>query len=954
MSANDRRYVGDRLVVSGARQHNLKGVNLDIPKGKLVVFCGVSGSGKSSLAFDTLYAEGQRRYVESLSAYARQFLGQMDKPLYDHIRGLSPTIAIDQKTTGSNPRSTVGTITEIYDYLRVLYARAGQQHCHTCGAAVGTQDPAQIVADLNSLPEGTRLLVLSPLERGRKGTFTDTFSDAMKRGYLRARVDGEVVRLTAELALDKNRKHDVDLVIDRVVIRQADTLRLTDSVETALKEGKGQCAAAVMLGADQRADDFAFVEKSYSEALYCDTCNVSYPPLTPQRFSFNTPLGACQTCNGLGIALKADPERVVPDGSLTVREGAIAPWAKQVENNSWTRRLLEALERDYKVDLDTPWDALTPRDRKLLMYGAAKKVNVKLDGKNGKGEWSMRFEGALTQIERRWKETASAQMREHYRAFFVEQICPECDGMRICKASAAVRLNGVILPKLSQMPVSELNAWFSALELVGNTATIASELVKEIRARLGFLSDVGLDYLSLGRNGQTLSGGESQRIRLASQVGCELTGVLYILDEPSIGLHPRDTRRLLRTLEHLRAIGNSVIVVEHDEETIRAADHIVDFGPGAGIRGGEVVAEGTVAQVMASPRSLTGDWLAGRRTMPSRDTRRPATSWVTLTGASANNLRGIDVALPMGCLTVITGVSGAGKSSLINGTLLPALANALNRSEKKVGEHSAITGLEAIDKVIEVDQRPIGRTPRSNPATYTKLWDKIRTVYASLPDAKVAGYGAGRFSFNVKGGRCEHCKGDGVLKIEMHFLADVYVPCDVCEGRRFNEATLQVRYKGLSISELLDTSIDEAAELFRNHPQIGRVLTTLQRVGLGYLHLGQPAPTLSGGEAQRVKLAKELSRAKRGHTLYVLDEPTTGLHFEDVRKLLVVLQDLVELGNSVLVVEHNLDLICIADHVIDLGPEGGDAGGAIVAVGTPEDIMACPQSYTGQALLARG
>ncbi|MCO4760592.1 MAG: excinuclease ABC subunit UvrA [Myxococcales bacterium] len=952
MTAIDKRYVGDRLTVTGARQHNLKGVDLSVPKNKLVVFCGVSGSGKSSLAFDTLYAEGQRRYVESLSAYARQFLGQMDKPVYDHIRGLSPTIAIDQKTTGSNPRSTVGTITEIYDYLRVLYARAGQQHCHACGAVVGTQEPAQIVSDLLALPEGTRLLVLAPLARGRKGTFADTFADALKGGYLRVRIDGEVRRLEPELALDKQKKHDVDLVIDRVVIRSSDRLRLTDSVETALKAGKGQCAVAVVRkkGEDPGEKPLPFEEKAYSEALYCDTCDISYPPLTPQRFSFNTPQGACQTCNGLGIALKADPDRVIPDDTLTVRGGAIAPWAKQVENNSWTRRLLEALERDYKVDLDTPWKDLSKRDRKLLMYGAKKKVKVKLDGNNGKGEWAMRFEGILNQIERRWKETASAQMRDHYRTFFVEQICPGCDGARMRKESAAVQLAGQVLPHLSAMPVADLTTWFGQLALEGSKAAIAKELIKEIRARLGFLSDVGLGYLSLGRAGQTLSGGEAQRIRLASQVGSELTGVLYILDEPSIGLHPRDTRRLLTTLEHLRAIGNSVLVVEHDEETIRAADHIVDFGPRAGIQGGEVVAEGSVADVMASPRSLTGDWLAGRRTMPQRTERRTAAGWIHLRGARANNLQGVDVDLPTGCFSVVTGVSGAGKSSLISGTLLPALANALHKSERRVGAHDAISGLDAIDKVIEVDQRPIGRTPRSNPATYTKVWDKIRAVFATLPDAKVAGYSAGRFSFNVKGGRCEHCKGDGLLKIEMHFLADVYVPCDVCEGRRFNDATLQVRYKGYSIADVLGLSIDEGVELFTNHRHIRRILETLQRVGLGYLHLGQTAPTLSGGEAQRVKLARELARADRGHTLYVLDEPTTGLHFEDVCKLLAVLQELVDRGNSVLVVEHNLDLIRVADHVIDLGPEGGQAGGLVVAVGTPEEIMACEQSHTGRAL----
>ena len=942
-----RRFDTQQLSVYGAAQHNLKHVDLHLPKGSLIVFCGVSGSGKSSLAFDTLYAEGQRRYVESLSAYARQFLGQMDKPVYERISGLSPTIAIDQKSAGSNPRSTVGTITEIYDHIRVLYARAGTQHCYRCGRLVGTQDPAQIVADVLGIQEGTRLLVLAPKARNRKGTFADVFEDAQKGGFVRARVNGAVIDIAAGLSLDKKLKHDVDIVVDRVIVRASDRLRLTDSIETALKLGDGRVAIAEVPRAGVQP---TIEEKVYSEALHCDHCNIGFPKLAPSSFSFNTPVGACPTCNGLGIALEVDPDLVVPDKSKSVRDGAIVPWAKQVEQESWTGRRLEALEREYGVELDKPWRELSETSQKLLLYGTDKRVTVHFKGKRGSGTWEMRHEGICRETERRWKETSSPRMRAWYASFFAERECSTCHGTRLRPESAAVQVGDKRISELSSLAVRDLTRWFNELELVGNRATIAAELVKEIRARLGFLCDVGLEYLTLDRGGQTLSGGESQRIRLASQVGSELTGVLYILDEPSIGLHPRDNHRLLRTLVHLRDLGNTVIVVEHDRDTIRAADHIVDFGPGAGRHGGEIIVSGDLAAVMACDVSLTGQYLAGKLQIALPRRRKPGKKWLTVKGAAANNLQDVDVRVPVGRFTVVTGVSGAGKSSLVSGILLPALLRELHRSTREIGAHGAVQGIDHFDKCIEIDQKPIGRTPRSNPATYTQMWGMIREIFAGLPDSRVAGYTPGRFSFNVKGGRCEHCKGDGVLQIEMHFLADVYVPCDVCHGKRFNEATLTVRYKGRSISDVLDMSVDDALELFRNHPKVRVILETLQRVGLGYLQLGQKAPTLSGGEAQRVKLAKELARPGTVSTIYVLDEPSTGLHFEDVRRLLLVLQELVDRGSTVLVIEHDLDIIKVADHVIDLGPEGGDAGGLVIATGTPEDIAACEASYTGQAL----
>ncbi len=967
-----------RIEIRGARQHNLQGVDLDIPKQSLVVMTGVSGSGKSSLAFDTLFAEGQRRYVESLSAYARQFLGQMDKPVYDHLRGLSPTIAIDQKSAGSNPRSTVGTITEIHDHLRVLFARAGRQHCHLCGEPVGAQDPAQIVADVLELPEGTRALILAPVARGRKGTFAEELSRAQRSGILRARIDGAIVRIEDVLpsdegaaegdaagksasgrgpALDKNRKHDVDLVIDRVTVRPGDRQRITDSVEQALRAGEGQCIVQVQPGQDEPAGASSgtkvspWQERHFSERLWCPRCDVGFAPLTPARFSFNTPQGACETCNGLGQALELDEARVVPDTAKSVRDGAIVPWATQSDPTNWTGRILEALAQEEKIDLGVPWSQMALHHQRMILDGdGEREVIVRIEGKRGQGTWKMRFEGALPQVKRRWTETQSGHMREWYSQFFVERRCPTCHGGRLRPESAAVRLAGEGIVALSQRPVDELLRFFQELRLHGNAAVIASELVKEISGRLGFLNDVGLSYLSLDRAGHTLSGGEAQRIRLASQVGSELTGVLYILDEPSIGLHARDTLRLVRSLQRLRDIGNTVIVVEHDENTIRSADHIVDFGPGAGQHGGRVVAEGTVAAIEANPASLTGAYLSGRRAIEVPAKRRKAKGWLKIQGARGHNLRGVDVDLPIGALSVVTGVSGAGKSTLITETLLPAALRSLGLLADEPAPHDALIGLDAFDKVIEVDQKPIGRTPRSNPATYTKLFDQIRDLYAALPESKMAGYGPGRFSFNVKGGRCEACKGDGVLKIEMHFLADVYVPCEVCAGRRFNESTLAVRYKENSIADILERTVDEAAELFAVYRPLARTLQTLQEVGLGYMKLGQPATTLSGGEAQRIKLSRELARVGSGKTLYVFDEPTTGLHFEDVRRLVAVLQRLVDKGNTVLVVEHDLDLVKVADWVVDLGPEGGVAGGELVVAGTPEQVAGHAASYTGQAL----
>ncbi len=939
----------DEITIVGAAQHNLKHVSLRLPKNKLIVFSGVSGSGKSSLAFDTLYAEGQRRYVESLSAYARQFLGQMDKPIYDKLSGLMPTIAIEQKAAGSNPRSTVGTITEIYDHLRVLFARVGQQFCHQCGAPVGRLEPAQIVQTLMELPEGTRIFILAPIERQRKGSFAEVFQQAAAEGYVRARIDGEVQDIHADLQLDKKRKHDVDLVIDRAVVRADERARLTGSVEQGLRRGLGRLIVAVH--PEAQSPELPWLEKSFSEARFCDTCNLSFPELTPLGFSFNSPLGACEVCSGLGFSMEVDVDAVIPDKQRSIRGGAIAPWSRGVDSG-WMLKILEGVAKVSELDLDKPWHSLSEAEQQMVLFGVTERVQIKWESKNGSSSWAARLEGVVPQLQRRWRETDSEQARAAYQEFFRKSLCSVCDGARLKDHVRAVRVGGRNLPELLGEPVEQLHSWMRDVQLPGNQQVIATELRKEILSRLTFLLQVGLGYLNLGRAANTLSGGESQRIRLASQVGCELTGVLYILDEPSIGLHPRDAARLVQTLEHLRDLGNTVLVVEHDQDTLNAADWLVDFGPGAGRLGGEVVAQGTVADVCTEPRSRTGAYLAGRLRIAVPAKRRNFTKVLKIRGATANNLHQVDVDLPVGVLTAVTGVSGAGKSTLIHEILLPAMHNALFRTQHAVGKHRSLEGMEHFDKVIEVDQAPIGRTPRSNPATYTKLWDLIRSLFAELPEARAAGFGPGRFSFNVKGGRCEHCHGDGVLQIEMHFLADVYVPCEICHGRRFSDATLAVRFKGKHIADMLETTIDEAVVLFENYPAIRRILDTLQQVGLGYMALGQASTTLSGGEAQRIKLAKELARPGTGRTLYVLDEPTTGLHFDDVARLIDVLQRLVDKGNSVLVIEHHLDLIKVADFLIDLGPEGGAAGGRVVATGTPEQVAAQPSSYTGQALLA--
>jgi len=930
----------ERIEVVGAQEHNLNIDRLELPKRALVVFTGVSGSGKSSLAFDTLFAEGQRRYVESLSAYARQFLGRLERPDVERLRGLSPTIAIEQKAASSNPRSTVGTITEIYDYLRVLYARAGTQHCHVCGKVVQGQSAEEIVRDVRALPEGAKVIVLAPLVSHRKGEFRDLFERLERDGFARVRVDGAIHRLDEVPKLDKHKKHDVELVVDRVTVREDSLGRLTESVELGLREGDGE----VRIDADG-------VITAYSEHRTC--CGCSFPELSPQSFSFNSPLGMCEACNGLGRVDAIDPELVV-DPTLSIRDGAIAPWATSMQRGEgWRYRIIEAMSEACDVDLDVPFGKLPKRKRDLVLYGVKKRIDVTWESQRtgSHGNFAVKFEGVLNLLERRLKDTTSERMRQQYLKYFSEQACRACGGKRLRPESLAVRLADRSLADVSAMTVAGAAEAFDTLELTGNAAQIAAGVLREVRSRLKFLLDVGLDYLTLDRSGPTLSGGEAQRIRLASQLGSELSGVMYVLDEPSIGLHQRDNRRLIATLEGLRDAGNTVIVVEHDEETIRAADHVVDFGPGAGHEGGEVVFSGTPAQLARSKHSLTGQYLSGKRRIEMPAQRRKGNgAWITVKGARANNLRGIDVALPVGCLTAVTGVSGAGKSSLVNQILLPALGRELHQSTTPVGPHDAIEGLEAIDKVIAIDQKPIGRTPRSNPGTYTKAFDEIRKIFASLPESRARGFTAGRFSFNVKGGRCEACSGDGVVKVEMHFLSDVYVRCEVCGGKRYNAQTLSVRYKGKSIADVLETSVDECYALFESYPRLARILGTLRDVGLGYVHIGQPAPTISGGEAQRVKLSRELGKRQTGRTLYVLDEPTTGLHFADIDKLLHVLQTLVDAGNTVVVIEHNLDVIKCADWIVDLGPEGGGGGGRVVAKGPPEKVARSKKSHTGRFL----
>ncbi|ABS04404.1 excinuclease ABC, A subunit [Kineococcus radiotolerans SRS30216 = ATCC BAA-149] len=940
------RVADDRLVVRGAREHNLKNVSVDLPRDSLVVFTGLSGSGKSSLAFDTIFAEGQRRYVESLSAYARQFLGQMDKPDVDFIEGLSPAVSIDQKSTSRNPRSTVGTITEVYDYLRLLYARAGRPHCPVCGEPVGRQTPQQIVDQLLEMPEGTRFQVLAPMVRDRKGEYADLFRELQTKGFARARVDGEVVALDNPPTLSKKLKHTIEVIVDRLVLKDGVKRRLTDSVETALLLSSG------LLVADLVDVEGPEGERRFSEKMACPNEHpLDIDDIEPRSFSFNAPFGACPECSGIGTQLEVDPELVVPDEDLSLAEGAIAPWASG--SADYFQRLMTALAEDLSFSMDAPWRALPKRAKDALLRGKDHEVHVRYKNRWGRERsYSTGFEGVIDFVKRRHGETESDSSKERYEGYMRETPCPACHGARLKPSILAVKVGDRSISEVCAMPIDECATFLGALQLSTREKRIAAQVLKEIQARLGFLLDVGLDYLSLDRPAGTLSGGEAQRIRLATQIGSGLVGVLYVLDEPSIGLHQRDNRRLIDTLTRLRDLGNTLIVVEHDEDTVRVADWIVDFGPGAGERGGEVVHSGDFQGLLENPRSLTGQYLSGARAIETPEQRRPVDPdrKLVVTGARQNNLKDVTVEFPLGCLVGVTGVSGSGKSTLVNDILYTVLANQLNGARRVPGRHKAVKGLEHLDKVVHVDQSPIGRTPRSNPATYTGVFDHIRKLFASAPEAKLRGYQAGRFSFNVKGGRCEACSGDGTLKIEMNFLPDVYVPCEVCHGARYNRETLEVHFKGKTIAEVLDMPIEEAKDFFAAVPAISRFMTTLTEVGLGYVRLGQPATTLSGGEAQRVKLASELQRRSNGRTIYVLDEPTTGLHFEDIRRLLGVVQGLVDKGNSVLVIEHNLDVIKSADWLVDMGPEGGNGGGTVVACGTPEEVAGHPGSYTGQFL----
>ena len=934
----------DKIIVKGARANNLKNIDVTIPRDKLVVMTGLSGSGKSSLAFDTIYAEGQRRYVESLSSYARMFLGQMDKPDVDYIEGLSPAISIDQKTTSKNPRSTVGTVTEIYDYLRLLWARVGTPHCPKCGKVIRQQTIDQIIDQVMALPEGTRIQVMAPVIRGKKGEHAKVFDDAKRSGYVRVRVDGNLYELDEEIKLEKNKKHSIEVIVDRLIIRPDIQQRLTDSVETASALSGGLVVVNLL-----REDRDLMFSQNYA----CEDCGISMEELTPRMFSFNNPFGACPTCTGLGSQLKVDPALVVPDEKLSILDGAIqaSGWGN-IRSDGIARMYFEALSKKYHFSLTTPWQELSQEVRQVILYGTGgEKLELHYDQPRGKGVLYQAFEGVCNNVERRYRETQSDASKRELEELMAQSPCPDCRGRRLKKESLAVTVGDLDIYQYTTMSVDEELAWVDKLELTEQQLRIAGRILKEIRARLGFLQSVGLGYLTLSRSAATLSGGESQRIRLATQIGSSLMGVLYILDEPSIGLHQRDNDKLLATLQSLRDLGNTLLVVEHDEDTMRAADYLIDIGPGAGIHGGEVVAAGTPEEVMANPNSLTGQYLSGKKKIPVPAQRRPGNGKVLkVIGAAENNLRGIDVTFPLGTLTVVTGVSGSGKSSLVNEVLFKRLGAELMRMKVHPGKCERIEGIDQLDKVVDIDQSPIGRTPRSNPATYTGLFNDIRDLFASTQEAKSRGYGPGRFSFNVRGGRCEACSGDGVLKIEMHFLPDIFVPCEVCKGRRYNRETLEVRYKGKNISEVLDMTVDEAVEFFAALPRLSKKLKTLQDVGLGYVKLGQPSTELSGGEAQRVKLATELSKQATGKTIYILDEPTTGLHADDVRKLLEVLQRLVDTGNTVVVIEHNLDVIKCADHLIDLGPEGGDGGGTVVVTGTPEEVAACEKSYTGQHL----
>ena len=936
----------DRLVVRGAREHNLKNVSLDLPRNAMIVFTGLSGSGKSSLAFDTIFAEGQRRYVESLSAYARQFLGQMDKPDVDFIEGLSPAVSIDQKSTNRNPRSTVGTITEVYDYLRLLFARAGKPHCPNCGKAITKQTPQNIVDQILELPAETKFQVLAPVIRARKGEFVDLFRDLQTQGYSRARVDGNTVALSEAPKLKKQEKHTIEVVVDRLTAKPDSKQRLTDSIETALKLANGLVTLDFV---DAKAGE---KEKTFSELLACHDCGLSFQEMEPRSFSFNSPFGACPECTGIGSKLEVDEDLVIPDDSLSINDGAIAPWSGG-QSADYFLNLLEALANDVKFSMNTPWSKLSQKAKAAILNGYEYEVHVRYKNRYGRvRNYSTGFEGVIPFVERRHSETDSDYSREKYEAYMRETPCPACKGSRLKPEVLAVTLGGRNIAEICELSIEDCAVFLKELKLASREAKIAERVMKEVHARLGFLLDVGLEYLTLARPAATLSGGEAQRIRLATQIGSGLVGVLYVLDEPSIGLHQRDNKRLIETLTHLRDLGNTLIVVEHDEETIRTADWIVDIGPGAGEHGGEIVVSGDYEALTSSKKSITGAYISGRTKIEIPKKRREINvkRSLTIKEARENNLKNLDVTVPLGAFVAVTGVSGSGKSTLVNDILYSVLANKLNGARIVPGRHRTITGIDHLDKVVHVDQSPIGRTPRSNPATYTGVFDKIRALFAETSEAKVRGYQQGRFSFNVKGGRCENCAGDGTITIEMNFLPDVYVPCEVCHGARYNRETLEVHYKAKTIAEVLDMPIEKAAEFFESIPSIHRYLKTLCDVGLGYVRLGQSAPTLSGGEAQRVKLATELQRRSTGRTIYVLDEPTTGLHFEDVRKLLMVLQRLVDTGNTVVVIEHNMDVIKSADWIIDLGPEGGSGGGTLVAEGTPEAVAKVKNSYTGKFL----
>jgi len=928
------------IIIKGAREHNLRNIDLEIPRDKFIVITGLSGSGKSSLAFDTIYAEGQRRYVESLSAYARQFLGQMEKPDIDYIEGLSPAISIDQKTTSKNPRSTVGTVTEIYDYLRLLFARAGTPYCYKCGREITQQSVDQMVDSIMELEEGTRVQLLAPVVRGRKGEHVKLLEEMRKNGYVRVRVDGEIRDLGEKIKLEKNKKHTIEVVVDRIVIKDGIQKRLTDSIETCLKLSEG-----VLL-----VDVVGDREMIFSQNFACIQCGISMEELSPRMFSFNSPYGACPNCNGLGSHMKIDPNLIIPDGRKSLREGGVEGMSASEE--SWFYSIVEAILNKFGYKSDTPLGDVDKKALDIILFGShGQKYEFKYSGKYGSRTFKMPFEGVINNLQRRYSQTQSDYIKNYIEKYMSVIPCPVCQGARLRKEALAVKVGGKNIFEITEMSILQALEFFTNMKLEGKKELIARQILKEIKERLGFMVNVGLDYLTLSRAAGTLSGGEAQRIRLATQIGSSLVGVLYILDEPSIGLHQRDNRRLIDTLQKLTNLGNTLIVVEHDEETIRAADYVVDIGPGAGIHGGEIVAAGSLEQIMECNQSITGQYLTGEKKIEVPSTRRkPNGKFIEILGARENNLKDIDVKFPMGVFTCVTGVSGSGKSTLVNEILYKSIAQKLYSAKAKPGKHDSILGVEHIDKIIDIDQSPIGRTPRSNPATYTGVFDHIRDLFAGTPEARMRGYKKGRFSFNVKGGRCEACRGDGIIKIEMHFLPDVYVPCDVCKGKRYNRETLQIKYKGKTVSDVLNMTVEEALKFFNNIPSIKRKLQTMYDVGLGYIRLGQPSTQLSGGEAQRVKLATELSKRSTGKTLYILDEPTTGLHFEDVRKLIGVLSRLVDTGNTVIVIEHNLDVVKTADYIIDLGPEGGDRGGMVIAVGTPEGVAAMDHSYTGQFL----